>query len=78
MLLFFLVFLLLLQLDTVALLHLSQTQRVGHERLVSGLLLLLDGEQRILADLGSCISDRVRVLSSYEVLVRSAQLQLER
>lgn len=66
--------LVLLRLDTVLLLKLLQSQRVGHEGLVSGLFLLLDSEQRIFPDFGGCIPRSVCKLCGNEVLVRGADL----
>lgn len=70
----FLVFLLLLRLDTGTFLHLAQTKGVRHERLISSLLLLLDCEERVFTNLGSGITSGVGVLSGDEVLVRRANL----
>ena len=75
LLLLLLVFLILLRFDTCALLHLAQAEGVGHERLVCSLLLLLDSEQRILADLGGGVTNSIRVLCRNEVLVRSPELE---
>lgn len=69
MLLFLLVFLGVLILDTGLLLHGFQAKRVRHECLVGRLLLLLDSEQRILADLGRGIARVIRILDGNEALV---------
>lgn len=66
--------LVLLHLDTVPLLKLLQSQRVGHEGLVGSLFLLFDGEQGVFTDLGGGISRSVRKLRGNEVLVRSTNL----
>lgn len=76
--LFLLVFLVLLWSDAVARLHLTKSERVGHECLVGGLLLLLDREERVLADLGGDVARRVRLLRRDEVLVRRADLPVQR
>ena len=67
-------FLVLLHLDTVLLLKLLQSQRVGHEGLVGSLLLLLDGEEGIFTDFGGSISHSVRKLRGDEVLVCGTDL----
>lgn len=69
MLLLLLVFLGVLILDSGLLLHGFQAKRVGHECLVGRLLLLLDSEQRILADLGRGIARVVRILDGNKALV---------
>jgi len=63
------VLLVFLHFDTVLLLELLQPQRVGHQRLVSGLFLLLDSEQGIFAYFGGGISYTVCKLRCNEVLV---------
>jgi hypothetical protein len=55
--------------------HSAQTEWVRHERSVFGLLLLLDGEHRIFANLGCGITDSVGILYGNEVLVRRADLR---
>lgn len=69
-----LVFLLLFGFDPIALLHLTEAERVSHEGLIRCLLLLLDGKEWILAYLRRSISRGVGVLSGNEVLVGGADL----
>ena len=66
--------LVLLWFDAVALLHLAQTERIGHEGFVCRLFLLLDSEQRVFADLCSNVPDIVGILNGNEVLVSSTRL----
>lgn len=68
------VLLLFLGFNPVPLLKLLQTQGVRQKGLVRSLLLLLDSEQRILADLRSGIPSGVRILRSNEALVSRAEL----
>jgi hypothetical protein len=70
-LLFLLVF---LGLYAVTSLQLSQTKGVGHKCLISSLLLLLDGEERVLPDLGCNVTSRVGILDRNEVLVGCPEL----
>lgn len=69
-----LLLLVFLRLYAIALLHFSETKGICHKRLVSGLLLLLDGEERILANFGSEVTSRVGILDGNEVFVGSANL----
>lgn len=78
LLVFLLVLLMLLvalALDPVLFLHLSKAKRVRHQSFVGGLLLLFDGEQRVISNFGCGISHGVCVLYSDEVLVGSTNLR---
>ncbi len=56
--------------------QLFSLDRVIHHRLVSSLLLSLDGQHRILADLRRGIPQRIRILQSHETFFRRLFLQL--
>jgi hypothetical protein len=73
---FLFILLVLLHLDAVLLLKLLESQRVGHESLVSSLFLLFDSEQRIFSNLGGDISGAICELYGNEVLVRGTDLQM--
>ena len=73
-LLVFLVLLIFLRLDTIPLLHLAETEWVGHEGLIGSLLLLFDGEKRVLSDLRRRVADSIGILSGDEVLMGSTDL----
>ena len=70
----FLLVFIFLYLDSVLLLKLLESQWVGHQGLVSGLFLLLDGEKRVLSDFGGSISHSICELDGNKVLVRSTDL----
>ena len=60
--------------DAVTLLHLAESERVGHEGLVCRLLLLLDSEKGVLTNLRGGVAKSVGVLRGNEVLVGSTDL----
>ena len=66
---------LLIILDPRSLFHRLEPQRVRHQCLICRLLLLLDREKRIFADLGSNVSCIIGVLDRNEVLMRSTELR---
>jgi len=70
----FLRLLVFLRLDPISLLHLSEAQWVGQQRIVSSLLLLFNGEQRVFSDLGRDVAGSVCVLHGDEVLVGGSEL----
>lgn len=72
-----LILLVFLRLDPIALLHLAEAQRVAHESLVCGLLLLLDSQQRVFPNLRCCVPHGICILRRNEVLVRSTELLIE-
>ena len=69
-----LVFLLLLGFDPIALLHLTEAERVSHEGLIRCLLLLLDHKQRIFSHFRRSISDSIRMLHCDEVFMACTEL----
>jgi hypothetical protein len=72
--LLFLVFLVLLGLYSITILQLSQPKGVGHECLVSSLLLLFDREKRVFPYLGGNVPSGVGILNRNKVLVGCAEL----
>ena len=66
--------LILLRLDTIPFLHLSQAEGVRYKSLISRLLLLFDCEERVLPDLGLNVADRVGILNGDKVFMGSTDL----
>lgn len=58
--------------------ELFEPKRVGHERLVGGLLLLLDRQQRVFPDLGRRVPGRVGVLKGGELFFLGGDLAEQR
>jgi hypothetical protein len=71
----FFLLLFLRRLDAVSFLQFTETQGVGHQRLIGSSLLLFDSQERILADFGCNITRCIRILNGDEVLMRGTNLK---